>query len=577
MNKNSLKIISIILAISLTVSACGVASTAAPPDQIYIPTEAPVAANESPHEIYAGFTDNQVTPFIMVHQSGENLAMMGDINSSNNAGNIAGAIWNSVDGSSIVIYSGYDDGKPAVAVIGEDTIFYSNYTENTVDLTVIQADGTSSVFQAELDTDLLNKITAYAPASNSLVSYSIPNAHRQAQLDKWFWMKTGMYMLGVATCTAGGYAAITTGTVLFPPVLDKLTKACSGAILGTLIRVGTIFHMDVGGLESINSGLSMVNCASTELEACLDVFLTEAEKQEKIANQIIANPPSEPATEVPVATYTTLCGWVENNSFTGALAPTFTIWETNEVVDLGALDSSKLRQFLNAGMPGYFQVFDPAIGDDFLLDFSYAKKVNSCSQTQTQPPTQSSIISSVRGTLCGQWIRVTYENPPGFAWEFYIFVTSDNNTLTLGAASDSFPYEGYYRVYDAVIDWSSSTFANGTHVDGSITSWSGYESISSLKKCSQTPTQMPAQSSSGTQAQISNEVYYAALRQSPGYSNKNNDIDLLANVPAGDIVQILDGPEQADGLNWWHVSWNGITGWMADHTGSGKTIMIFLP
>jgi len=89
-------------------------------------------------------------------------------------------------------------------------------------------------------------------------------------------------------------------------------------------------------------------------------------------------------------------------------------------------------------------------------------------------------------------------------------------------------------------------------------------------------TEAPVNASQPTQAQISNEIYFAALRKTPGYSNKNNDIDLLANVPAGATVQILGGPEQADGLNWWNVSWNGITGWMADHTGSGKTIMIFL-
>lgn len=573
MNKNSLKIISAILAISLAMSACGIASTATPPAQIYVPATEPPALTEPSHEIYAGFTDSQIMPFIMVHQSGENLAVMGDINSSD----ITGIVWNSTDGTSIVIYSdGY--GRPAVAVVGEDTILYSNYTDDTVDLTVIQADGTSSMFQAELNTSLLNKITSYAPTSNSLVSYSIPNVRRQEQLDKWFWAKTGLYMLATATCTYGTYTAIATGIVLIPPVLLTLGITCSGAILGTMIRAGTILDLDVGWLEAVNTSANTIKCATAiqplDLASCVSVIVTQAEKQEKLANQIIANPPPAPATQAPAVTYATLCGWVENNSFTGALVPTLTIWEANQVVDLGALDSSKLRQFLDAGMPGYFQVFDSDISDGFLLDFSYAKKVSSCSQTQTQPPAQSSIISSVRGTLCGQYIRITWDNPPGFGWEAYIFVTSDSNIL---GTSNSFPSEGYYRVYDAVIEWTPFTFGDGTSAEGSITSWSGYEPISSLNNCSQTPAQPPAQSSTGTQAQISNEVYYAALRQSPGYSNKNNDIDLLANVPAGDIVQILDGPEQADGLNWWYVSWNGITGWMADHTGSGKTIMIFLP
>ena len=87
------------------------------------------------------------------------------------------------------------------------------------------------------------------------------------------------------------------------------------------------------------------------------------------------------------------------------------------------------------------------------------------------------------------------------------------------------------------------------------------------------PTPRPTNVS---QARISNEIYFASLRRSPGYKKKNES-DLLAEVPAGDIVQILGGPEKTDGLNWWKVSWNGKTGWMADHTASGKTIMIFLP
>lgn len=190
---------------------------------------------------------------------------------------------------------------------------------------------------------------------------------------------------------------------------------------------------------------------------------------------VATNEPPSPPTPTPIVHSQTggdyICGWVENNSQTGALAPILTIIGTNEIVELGMLDSSKFRQFMDVGIPGYFQIFDPVISNGFLVNFSQTLKVNSC------------------------------------------------------------------------------------------------ESSSSL----------PVNPSQPTQAQISNEVYFAALRQSPGYSNKNNDIDLLANVPAGATVQILGGPEQADGLDWWNVSWNGVTGWMADHTSSGKTILIFMP
>jgi len=77
-------------------------------------------------------------------------------------------------------------------------------------------------------------------------------------------------------------------------------------------------------------------------------------------------------------------------------------------------------------------------------------------------------------------------------------------------------------------------------------------------------------------AQISNEVEEVNLRQSPGYITKN-DSDVIIKIPQYSEVEIIDGPEYADNLVWWYVSWNNYTGWMADHTGTGRTILIFIP
>lgn len=93
----------------------------------------------------------------------------------------------------------------------------------------------------------------------------------------------------------------------------------------------------------------------------------------------------------------------------------------------------------------------------------------------------------------------------------------------------------------------------------------------------QTPI-LPTATPSPRRAQISNEIYFAAIRKSPGYSGKNDKVDVLASVPAGEVVEILQPePQSADGLSWWYISWGGVRGWMADHTGSGKTILVFLP
>ncbi|MGB8984014.1 MAG: SH3 domain-containing protein [Anaerolineales bacterium] len=76
-------------------------------------------------------------------------------------------------------------------------------------------------------------------------------------------------------------------------------------------------------------------------------------------------------------------------------------------------------------------------------------------------------------------------------------------------------------------------------------------------------------------AWISDEVTEVNLRSTPGYSNKNDAHDVITKIPSSESVEILDGPFSADGLNWWLVSWEGFEGYIADHTGNGRTILIF--
>lgn len=64
------------------------------------------------------------------------------------------------------------------------------------------------------------------------------------------------------------------------------------------------------------------------------------------------------------------------------------------------------------------------------------------------------------------------------------------------------------------------------------------------------------------------------IRQQPG----RNKEDILAQSVTGDSFQILGGPQAADGLIWWQVSYNThdgrmIQGWVAEATGSGVQIL----
>lgn len=94
---------------------------------------------------------------------------------------------------------------------------------------------------------------------------------------------------------------------------------------------------------------------------------------------------------------------------------------------------------------------------------------------------------------------------------------------------------------------------------------------------SETPYIPPTSNSlANSLAQIScADVKNVNLRKSPGYVGKNNKKDVVHEVPCGEYVKLLGENEVKDDLNWWRVNWNGYEGWIADHTGSGKVILVF--
>lgn len=78
------------------------------------------------------------------------------------------------------------------------------------------------------------------------------------------------------------------------------------------------------------------------------------------------------------------------------------------------------------------------------------------------------------------------------------------------------------------------------------------------------------------EAQISCEdIDKVNLRKSPGYVNKNDNKDVIVEIPCGESLNLQLETRFADELTWWKVNWKSYEGWVSDHTGSGKTILIF--
>lgn len=66
------------------------------------------------------------------------------------------------------------------------------------------------------------------------------------------------------------------------------------------------------------------------------------------------------------------------------------------------------------------------------------------------------------------------------------------------------------------------------------------------------------------------------IRQTPGYLGKGDD-DIVAQMEPGAIVTILEWPQAADQLTWWHIRLDASTGplqgWVAESTASGVQIL----
>ncbi|MBW8012898.1 MAG: hypothetical protein FVQ83_16900 [Chloroflexi bacterium] len=123
------------------------------------------------------FTEDDDFGFVAVHESGEQLIAMTE-SFSNGVERVIGAIWISPEGETVVVYNG-DDGLPERVFVGDNILVFSNYTNNTVDVSVIYPNGEIEVTrEIPVDADALDELQAYNAGGRetaSLDSAYIPN------------------------------------------------------------------------------------------------------------------------------------------------------------------------------------------------------------------------------------------------------------------------------------------------------------------------------------------------------------------------------------------------------------------
>jgi hypothetical protein len=288
------RLLFIVLIGAVISQACNLNSDPSAPSPANTPkqtlTQGPEPTNAPKRDLYAGFTETKDIPFVILHPAGEKIGLIQEINSSKTTG----AVWISSSGEAIVIYAEENE-LPTSAVVGEDIIQYSNYTDRTVDVTIIHQDGTRAEFQAELDTELLNKITAFNSPYYSLVSFAMPNPY-ETQPDNFIvLLKEALYIIGAAVCIAAIEVEV---------AIPVLAVACAGHILETFIRVGKAVNLDVGDLETISGQLDILGCIHLRsARDCLNAALSDIQRQKKVADETVKNtlpPPNPQLVPTPV-------------------------------------------------------------------------------------------------------------------------------------------------------------------------------------------------------------------------------------------------------------------------------------
>jgi len=62
------------------------------------------------------------------------------------------------------------------------------------------------------------------------------------------------------------------------------------------------------------------------------------------------------------------------------------------------------------------------------------------------------------------------------------------------------------------------------------------------------------------------------LRRTAGFRDKPAG-DILASMQPDSVLIVLGGPKNVDGLTWWKVDYEGLTGWVAESTSSGVRLL----
>jgi len=158
---------------------------------------------------------------------------------------IVGGTFIAPDGTSATVFTGVD-GLPARGVFGGTTVFYSNYTANTVDVTVVSANGASTTRGVAVDPAMLALLRTSVQKNTGLFLFGTRGPAAFTAADANLTLK----IIGTAV-SIGACAASTASVVL-----------AAGACLSAVVKVLTLIdpNLDSPGLTASGLLMSSATC-----------------------------------------------------------------------------------------------------------------------------------------------------------------------------------------------------------------------------------------------------------------------------------------------------------------------------
>lgn len=254
------------LFIVFCLTACSAAIPTQPHPNLLPPTQSNPDASNS--VIYGRLTGNEQYPAVFLHESGERLVIIGEPGKDK----IRGIVYSSPNTPTMVIYVN-EQGLPETGYVGEYILLYTNYTNSTVDVTVISPDGTVNEYpKLEFNKELLGYLGTSAIVSNISFKTSLTSIDKTLL---WY-LKLGSIVLSVFGCVAAVILSAPLGLVCFGALLK---------IVPELLKAENPESELIQPLENAGTALDAYQCSNLDAESCADIFLDTAETSTVEANQ----------------------------------------------------------------------------------------------------------------------------------------------------------------------------------------------------------------------------------------------------------------------------------------------------